>query len=291
MSRLVAAAFAVALTGLVAAPQEHFVRLGGPQGSLRVRYLTEGKASSHALVLVHGWACNAAFWRLQSTDLSRFFRVISIDLPGHGKSDKPAKLDYTVALYADAIAAVMRDAGAWASALIAGHSMGAPVAMQAVLDHPERFAGYVSVDGAIWRYSGPRSTNRPSPYVQRLLRDYEGAAGGRIESMFAPSTPESLREEIRERMLRMTPHVAASELQNLPLSDVWGRMPSPVPVLAVVASSARDDDRRALCQEYFPNLEFEVFENAGHFLMMEQPARFDQLVIEFAKRVGALTER
>lgn len=275
------AALSLACLAAFGAPQEHYAKLSTP--NLRVRYLVEGKGPM-ALVLIHGWTCSAAFWRQQSTDFSPSYRVISIDLPGHGKSDKPQNIAYSVSLFAQAIDAVMRDANV-TRAIIAGHSMGVPVAMQAILEHPEKFAGFVAVDGAIWRFKGPRTG--PSPYVKRLRADFFGAASSNIESMFTAATPPELRDEIRERMLLTPGYVAASALENLSQSDVWTHMPVQVPTLVIVGGKHRDDERRALYQEYFPNLQFESWEEAGHFLFMEQPARFNQLMMDFAQKISA----
>lgn len=278
-SLAVALVFVAVMKG---APQEHFAKL---DNNLRVRYLTEGQGPM-TMVLVHGWTCSAAFWRLQSADFARLYRVIAIDLPGHGKSDKPADLQYSVPLFAQAIDAVMRDAHV-TRAIIAGHSMGVPVAAQAIVDHPERFAGFIAVDGAVWKPRSPDAKAKPSTFAQRLRADYIGVASANLEGMFASATPVDLREEIRERMLLTPPYVAASASENLSASDVWTHIPLTLPTMAVVGGKQRDDDRRALYQEYFPNLRFELWEEAGHFLMMEQPARFNQLVMEFAFKIAS----
>lgn len=283
--RPLVATLVLACATMIAAPQEHFAKLND---GLRVRYLTEGKGNM-TMVLIHGWTCSAAFWRMQAVDFSRQYRVISIDLPGHGKSDKPQGVQYSVPLFAQAIDAVMRDAQV-TRAIIAGHSMGVPVAAQAIVDHPERFVGFIAVDGAIWR---PRSTEvrtvartARASFAQRLRNDYVGTASSNVESMFMPATPIELREEIRERMLTTPAYVAASASENLSASDVWTHAPLTVPTLAVVGGKQRSDDRRALYEEYFPNMRFELWEEAGHFLMMEQPARFNQLVMEFAFKIA-----
>ena len=272
---------------LGAAPQEHFAKM--PGSDLRIRYLTEGKSGNMTMVMVHGWTCSAAFWRMQAVDFARLYRVISIDLPGHGKSDKPAGVAYSVPLFAQAIDAVMRDAHV-TRAIIAGHSMGVPVAAQAVVDHPEKFAGFIAVDGAVWK---PRPALEPvrarvgPSFADRLRADYISTASANVEAMFVSGTPLELRDEIRERMLLTPAYVAASASENLSLSDVWTHAPIVVPTLAVVGGKQRDDDRRLLYQEYFPNIRFELWEEAGHFLMMEQPVRFNQLVMEWAFKIVA----
>ena len=103
--------------------------------------------------------------------------------------------------------------------------------------------------------------------------------------MFSAATPPELREEIRERMLATPGYVAASASENLGDSDVWTHVPALIPTLVVVGGKQSNDDRRALYTEFFPNSRFEVWEEAGHFLMMEQPGRFNRLVIDFVNQL------
>ena len=55
---------------------------------IKNNYQSYGKGRE-ALVLIHGWTCNLDYWRDQVPDLAKRNRVIAIDLPGHGQSDKP----------------------------------------------------------------------------------------------------------------------------------------------------------------------------------------------------------
>src|SRR5437588_8885046 len=82
----------------------HFASLG----TNKIHYVVEGKGR-HAIVFIHGWACNQGFWREQIPALAEHARLLLIDLPGHGQSDKP-HVDYTMDYFAEAVLAVMRDA-------------------------------------------------------------------------------------------------------------------------------------------------------------------------------------
>jgi pimeloyl-ACP methyl ester carboxylesterase len=119
--------FVLMLAGAATAPafdgESKFAKLDGA----RIHYKSYGKGNE-ALVLVHGWTCNLDNWRDQIPDLAKRNRVIALDLPGHGQSDKP-EIKYTMDLFANAIDAVMRDAKV-ERAVIVGHSMGTPVARQ-----------------------------------------------------------------------------------------------------------------------------------------------------------------
>ena len=66
-------------------PESRFAKLDGA----RVHYVSHGKGED-ALVLIHGWTQSIdAAWRDQIPEFAKHYRVIALDLPGHGKSDKP----------------------------------------------------------------------------------------------------------------------------------------------------------------------------------------------------------
>ena len=111
--------------------QSHFVSIGAN----RIHYVTIGKGS-RTFVFVHGWACNLGFWREQVPMLADKARLILIDLPGHGQSDKP-QAKYTMDFFAEAVLAVLHDAGV-DKAVFIGHSMGAAVLCRVYHHAPEK---------------------------------------------------------------------------------------------------------------------------------------------------------
>src|SRR5436190_23619648 len=76
-------------------PQTRFAKLDG----LRVHYDDYGKGPNgrkEAIVFVHGWTCNATFWKANVTAFIAQTRVIAIDLPGHGEGDTPDNVYYSI---------------------------------------------------------------------------------------------------------------------------------------------------------------------------------------------------
>ncbi len=100
---------------------------------------TGGKdAASDApvLVLIHGAGMDGTVWQLQSRYLAhRGIRVLAVDLPGHGHSEGDALT--SVAEMADWVAQFMDAAGA-GKAAVAGHSMGALIALEVAARHPDK---------------------------------------------------------------------------------------------------------------------------------------------------------
>jgi len=114
--------------------------------SSRIHYLNYGKGDE-ALVLIHGWTQNADAWRDNVADLSARNRVIVVELPGHGQSDKP-QLTYSMDYFARAVETVMRDAKVKRAVLV-GHSMGTPIARQFYRKYPDQTLAIVIVDGSL----------------------------------------------------------------------------------------------------------------------------------------------
>src|SRR6185436_7128120 len=133
------------ITAFAADGDSQFAKLDGA----RIHYKSYGKGKE-ALVLVHGWTCNLDNWRDQIPEFAKRNRVIALDLPGHGQSDKP-EIAYTMDLFANAIDAVMRDAKVERAVLV-GHSMGTPVARQFYRKYPQKTLAIVIVDGGLRLY-------------------------------------------------------------------------------------------------------------------------------------------
>src|SRR5687768_2952058 len=135
----------LALVGLISitlSAEEKFARLG----TNKVAYVSEGEGGK-AIVLIHGWGGSKGMWEKQVEDLRRDFRVVAVDLPGFGNSDKP-ETNYTMQFLAEGVSAVMKEAKV-SKALLVGFSMGVPVMTAFYKKYPERVAGLVALDGGL----------------------------------------------------------------------------------------------------------------------------------------------
>lgn len=241
----------------------------------RVHYLTSGKGEE-ALIFVHGWTCNADFWRAQTSDFPSL-RVIAIDLPGHGQSDKP-QVEYTIEYFARSIAAVMRGARIKRAVLI-GHSMGAPVVGQFYRLYPEKTLGLVIVDGAMRPFLAKEQIEL---LVVQLRANYAASAPQMVGEMLMPVKDLKLRTEIRAGMLATPDYVAISAMAGMANEKAYQLDPVKVPALAVLAKSHPwPADTEPFLRSLFPKLELHVWDDVSHFLMMEKPHEFNQTLQAF----------
>jgi pimeloyl-ACP methyl ester carboxylesterase len=215
---IVICGFIAAFSAILQAEESNGVARSTQLDGANVHY-TEYGAGENALLFVHGWSCDETFWAAQAPVLGAKFHVITIDLPGHGKSDKP-QIPYTMDLYARAIDAVLRDAKVKAATLV-GHSNGTPVIRQFYRNFPEKTRALVIVEGALRPFGDKAMMEK---FVALLKApDYEENAGKMIDSMTSPIHDAALREKIKTAMLRTPQYVAASEMEGLSTRNYGSR--------------------------------------------------------------------
>jgi pimeloyl-ACP methyl ester carboxylesterase len=244
-------------------------------------HYTDYGAGENALLFVHGWACDETFWSGQAPALGAKFHVITIDLPGHGQSDKP-QIAYTMDLYARAIDAVLRDAKVNAATLIA-HSNGTPVVRQFYRKFPGKTRGLVVVDGALRPFGDKAMMEK---FVARLKApNYEETAGKFVDNITSPIQDGALREKIKAAMLRTPQSVAVSEMEATLDPELWKPDKINVPVLMILAKQpAWSAEYEQFVRSIVPDVDYQVWENVSHFLMMEQPEKFNRAVETFVEK-------
>ena len=243
----------------------------------KIHYYDVGNTKSKdALVLIHGWTCNADFWK-DSLNAFPDYRVIALDLPGHGRSDKP-KLNYSMDYFARSVDAVMKHAGV-KRAVLAGHSMGTPITREFYRLYPERTRGIVIVDGAL-RTFFPKAM--ADTFVAQLRTGYNENAAKFIDGMLAAVKDEMLRKFIRENMLATPDYVAISAMEGMADEKIWKEDKINVPVLAVMAPSPFwPADVKDIFTSIAPNIDFQMWSGVSHFLHMEKPKEFNEQVRSF----------
>ena len=227
---------------------------------IRVHYQSVGKGSP-AVVFIHGWTCDLTFWRLNAPAVAAGHRVLLVDLPGHGRSDKPP-VDYTLSLFARGVEAVLRDARV-EKAILVGHSMGGPVALKFLRLFPSKVEGFVAVDS---RFAQPppadaaeaeKRAARFAAFAKQYRNpDYKDVAGKMIEAMFVPATTPAVREEIRSKMLATPQHVMASAMEGMGELSTWKLDPIPVPTLSIAARNPQlTPEVEKLARSFIPRLD------------------------------------
>ena len=265
---------------------------GGSGVRLAVR--TAGPLDAPPIVLVHGWAQSGAVFSAQfASPLAERFRLIAVDLRGHGESGVPDAGYDDPAEWAADLRAVLDYAGR--PAVLLGWSYGGLV----ITDYLRTFgqvgvAGLVFV-GAITELGRGRRGGRIGPAMRDALPDVlsedaevAGAAmRGFVTGMSASklaSRPNALGTALLNDALRVPARVRGALFRrDVTSADVLAAVTVPTLVVHGDADAVVDIDAGRFTAETVPGARLRVFEGVGHLPFLERTGEFDELLGGFAE--------
>jgi pimeloyl-ACP methyl ester carboxylesterase len=247
---------------------------------IKIHSSTVGKGPK-TVILVHGWTCDETTWNSQVPELSKEYRVITLDLPGHGQSGAPKDGKLSMELFARAVEAVRKHSRA-ERVVVVGHSMGTPVVIEYARLFPKHTAALVFVDGLVNLTPAPAGSGGPRVPNPGQMTGPEGvkARETMIRGMFSASTTPDMQQHILSMMLGAPESTAVGAMQATFDPAYWKGDVFTEPVLGLYADHSRSGDREYM-KTHFPNMDYEEIAGTGHFLMMEKPQEFNQLLVAF----------
>ncbi|SHE49832.1 alpha/beta fold hydrolase [Streptoalloteichus hindustanus] len=261
-------------------------------GDARLALTEAGPVDAPAVVLVHGWAQSAESWRAQLADpvLSEEFRVVAVDLRGHGDSDAPADGYADPRVWADDLAAVLAHVGA--PAVLVGWSYGGLVVADYLRVHGTGSVAGVVFVGAITeigrdRRGGAVGATMRGALPAALSDDYAVAVPA-LTGFFADISPE-IPGEVRQRLfaaaLRTPPRVRAALFRRTQDSaDVLSALDVPTLVVHGRADTVVDPSCAEFAAKQVPGAELSWWDGVGHAPFAERPTEFDAELAAFARR-------
>lgn len=182
----------------------------GIPGGIRAHYRDQGNSAGPTLVLVHGFSASLHTWEPWVERLGYDYRIITIDLPGHGLTRAPEGYAPSIDGYVDYVNAVTERLGVYKFVLV-GNSMGGATAWQYALRHPEKLDGLVLVDAGGWPENPEDAGKEPvafkllaNPVGRALLRDLDGTSLTRqgLRAAFEP-TPDMADDKMVTRYVEL----------------------------------------------------------------------------------------
>jgi pimeloyl-ACP methyl ester carboxylesterase len=159
----------------------------------KIAYTDSGKG--RVIVLLHGFLGSHEIWDEFSKQLSKRFRVIAIDLLGHGKTPSIGYY-HSMEMLAQSVKAVMDHVGV-RRYVITGHSMGGYVALAFAELYPENVSGICLFNST--SYADPEEKKKDRDRVIRLVKkEHRHYVGEVVASLFAPDNFPKLRHEVHK---------------------------------------------------------------------------------------------
>jgi sigma-B regulation protein RsbQ len=239
---------------------------------------------SEALVFVHGWLGQGSWWEAQRKAFEARYRIVQIDLAGHGRSGKNRKI-WSVASFADDIAAVVQHAGLNSCHLI-GHSMSGSNVIAAAGLLGSRVLSIILVDTLLDLDDMP-SFEAVQPLFASLKTDYQATLDQAFaQFLLVPASPAAVRERLKKEMGAVDPALSVALLEPFYRTDIRPQAAAlQLPVRAI--NSDMRPTNAAVNRKYFKNFDFKVLAGVGHYPMLEKPELFNKLLQETLEELHA----
>jgi pimeloyl-ACP methyl ester carboxylesterase len=272
-------------------------------GGIRMHYRDEGAPDAPVLLLIHGFSASLHTWEpwvqhlATGPDRINDYRIISLDLPGHGLTRAPAGYQASIEAFRDVVAEFVRSQNLSTFAL-AGSSMGGNVAWEYALAHPEQVSALILVDSSGWPEIREDLANEPEVFKllrnpvlgpamaqldnTRLVRD--GLEGSFVDASLVTDAMVNRYVELsrapghRDILLQMT---LGFRERNYATAERLAALQMPVLIFTGDQDRLVPPEHARQFNEAIAGSHLIVFENVGHIPQEERPAESAMAVHEF----------
>jgi pimeloyl-ACP methyl ester carboxylesterase len=254
----------------------------------KIHYKEYGKGDK-TLIFIHGWGCDLNTWKYQFDYFKDKYRVILIDLPGYGQSDKVEK-EYTIDFFAQSVLKIISDLQARKPVLIA-HSMGLPVAIEVLKQLNTDNAMLCNIDGVYFDF--PADSVENQQYIEGLnsfANMFKGESYKQNVELFCKgfiteTTPENVSDYILATMTKTPENIGFQSMKSLIDEKNWAKKIINNKTIAIYAKiSELPPDNENILRKQFTDLTYIEMDGVNHFLMMEKPKEVNEILEEFIER-------
>jgi len=249
---------------------------------VKIAYSVYGKGEP-TLVFVHGWCGSRSVWQKQVPYFAKKYKVVALDLAGHGKSGRQRKV-YTQEAFGEDVAAVV-NAEKEDKVILIGHSMSGTVILEANRLIKDKMRGLVAIDTLENFERFPVSRETAKEYLDPLKKDFVKNSGSFMAGMFTKNADPKLIKQVIANVSRSNPQIAISTIEcyfntpviplltdvNVPLwclnADLWPSFPE-------------------INSKYLKSYHLRVIPGLGHFLMLESPDEFNRQLEDIISQIN-----
>ncbi|MGD9366440.1 MAG: alpha/beta hydrolase [Desulfobacteraceae bacterium] len=229
------------------------------------------------IVFVHCWTCNHKFWKHQIEYFSEKYKVIWLDLAGHGMSGS-TRSDYTMEAFGEDVAAVVNKVAGNRIVLV-GHSMGGPVSIEAAKILGDKVVAVVGVDTFYTPFQHPKSEAEIEEFVKPFEKDFIGASQQMVNSMFTPNVDPELKASIVKQFSGENPEMGISAMYEI---FRWSVKNVPFSLTAY-SNKLRNINAAPTGNETALHEGVTLIPGVGHFVPQVKPEEFNDALSEIIR--------
>ncbi len=249
----------------------------------RVNLYYEVQGQGQTLLFIHGLGSSTQDWGPQVAEFSQKYQVVTFDLRGHGRSDKPAG-PYSIPLFASDTAGLLKALGVDA-AHVAGISLGGAVAFQLAIDCPFMVKTLTIVNSGPSMGGTPEQAKAEIDRRVNIVRQMGMRAMGEAlaPNLFPSAAHEALRRDFMERWAENNPQSyidATVSLLGWDVTDQIGSIRCPALILSADQDYMPVANKEAYAR-LMPDAQVVVIPGTHHAVPMEAPEQFNAALMQF----------
>lgn len=250
-----------------------------------IDYFDSGMGDT-TLLFIHGWNIDKEYWLDQIDKFSKDYRLVTLDLPGFGKSGRNRE-SWTVEEYGNDVTAVLTQLNLKNVVLI-GHSMSGAIVVEAAHKNPSQVIGVVGVDNFtnFGAEVSPELKKEISEAYKALRTNYrEIVLQYANQSLFSPSTDSAVRKRVIRDFTTVDSVIAVDVLETndkYPTDEKLKALRKPI---YLINSSYHRTDTLGFIKYKVPYYLFYVGPT-GHYPMIENPEEFNKQLEKVIQEIG-----
>ncbi len=258
--------------------KKQFVKLEVQNQGVKIDYTDNGQGDT-TLLFVHGWCINKSYWTDQVAFFSRKYRVVTMDLPGFGKSGEN-RTTWNTATFGKDVNTVIAQLHL-KNVILIGHSMAGDIVVQAAINAPKEVIGLVGIDNfknvGVGETPSRKDTLIYNQYIDSLKHHFKTLAFEYVNhDLFYKTTENSIRQRVLNDVANSDSTIAAAclELNNF---DEVTALTKANKKLCLINSDVKPTITSGLKAKKIP---FQVWyiHATGHFPMIEKPQEFNLIL-------------
>ena len=246
---------------------------------VEIVYTVDGNgatADAPALVFIHGWSCDKSFWKNQISAFASKYKVVAIDLGGHGESGLNRK-DWTLDAFAEDVAAVVNKLGL-RKIILVGHSMGGPVTIEAANKLKGKVIGLIGAD-TFQNLGKTIPDSLVGPFLKPFRDNFSSTTKEFVKAMFPSNADSALVKMVVDKMSSAPPEIAISTMENMFKDNAVSALKEfNAPIISINCDHypVQVESNKKQVKFY----EIKIMKGVGHFVMLENPNEFNRLLQE-----------
>ena len=227
------------------------------------------------LVFIHGWGAENSFWEAQVAYFAHEHTVVTLDLAGHGMSEKTRR-QWSVPSFASDVVSIIEDLNLKQPTILVGHAMGAQVAIEAARRMPDIVIGIIAAE-ALHNVDMLVNDFQFNTQYQNFHHNYTNAVRQQARASFNSASQAHLVEQVAATLSRLPATIGLPMLFATITYDTRPAIKAlKIPVRCINSSLA--ETNLAALRKIYADVDVMIMPEVNHFIMLENPIAFNQLL-------------